>query len=86
MVYFSNGKYKAKKRNKQFISPIKNLCANVLFNMLSMFQVISSLILLSMILLSKKPFKKKKLTNTCINKDVFICVNKLLNAHVQIGD
>ena len=50
---------KPKKRNKQFISPIKNLCANVLFNMLSMFQVISSLILLSMILLSKKPFKKK---------------------------
>ena len=40
------------------------------------------------ILLLKKLFKKKyiALTKTCVNKDVCICVNKLLNARVQIRD
>ena len=37
----------------------------------------------------KKAIQKKNyiaLTNTCINKDIFTCVNKLLNAQAQIGD
>ena len=37
----------------------------------------------------QKSYSKKNYTalcNTCINKDVFICVNKLLNVHARIGD
>ena len=42
LVYFSDGKNKPIKRTKQFISPIKNPRANVLFNVLSMFQISKS--------------------------------------------
>ena len=37
----------------------------------------------------KKDIQKRfhsPLTTTCINKDIFICVNKLLNARARIGD
>ena len=39
LVYFSDGKNKPIKRAEQFISPIKNLRANVLFNVLPKFQI-----------------------------------------------
>ena len=71
LVYFSNGKNKPIKGTEQFISPINNLCVNVLFNMLSMqFSDQRVLLLLSMMLLSKKLFQKNilYLTNTCVNR------------------
>ena len=36
--------------------------------------------------MSKKQKNYTTLTNTCVNKDGFICVKKLLNAHVRIDD
>ena len=39
LVHFSDGKNKPIKHTKQFISPMKNLCTNVLFNVLSMIHI-----------------------------------------------
>ena len=81
MNYFFDGKNKLIKHTKQFISPIKNLRANVLFNKLSVFQINESFFYDSFV---KRATQKKyiALANTCVNKDDFICVNKLLNASV----
>ena len=76
-------KNKTIKCTEQFISPIKNIRVNVLFDVLSMFQINESWFF------CKKAIEKSfyiALTNTCVNKDVFICMNKLLNARARIGD
>ena len=60
------------KRTK-FISPIKNLRANVLFNVLSILQINEFSFFYDSIV--KKAIQKNfyiALTNTCLNKDIFI--------------
>ena len=60
------------KRTK-FISPIKNLRANVLFNVLSILQINEFSFFYDSIV--KKAIHKNfyiALTNTCLNKDIFI--------------
>ena len=70
--FFSDGKNKPMKRTK-FISPIKNLRANVLFNVLSILQINEFSFFYDSIV--KKAIQKNfyiALTNTCLNKDIFI--------------
>ena len=76
------------KRTEQLISPIKNLRANVF---LTCYRCFRSTSLDSFVYdyIVKKDIQKRfhsPLTTTCINKDIFICVNKLLNARARIGD
>ena len=61
---------------------------NVLFNELSIFQINESFYSFVYDSFVKTAIQKKTyivLTKTCVHKDAFICVNKLLNARVQIG-
>ena len=57
LAYFSNEKNKPIKRTEQFISPIKNLCEKVIEHAISVPDQ-RVFILLTMIFLSKKLFKK----------------------------
>ena len=82
LVYFSDRKNKPIKRTEKFISRIRNLRVTVLY--LTYYQNSRSMSLDSFAYdsLVKKAIPKKvciALTNTCVNKDAFICVNKQIH-------